>query len=57
VILTLECISEVDGFTVGNKYKMISCSGKYVEMIDDRKERVVLFDIYFSGVTKRLKNK
>ena len=57
MVLQLTCISPVDGFTVGNKYKMISCSGKYVEMIDDRKERVVLFDVYFSGISKRLNNK
>lgn len=40
----LKCIRETDGFTVGKIYKLLGCAGEYVELLDDNKEKVVLFE-------------
>jgi len=50
----LECIKPVSGFIVGKSYKMVSCSGKYVEIIDENGSKEIMLDIYFSGAGKRL---
>ena len=52
-VLLLKCITPVDGFTVGKSYKCISSYGKYVQMIDDMGDTVVLFDVYFDKIGKK----
>ena len=52
----LECIKECEGYILGEKYAMVSCSGKYVEMVNSSGFREIMTDTYFSGFAKRLKN-
>jgi len=55
--MMIECVQEVDGFTVGKSYKCLGNAGLYVEMVDDSGERVILFGSHFKGFTKQNKNK
>lgn len=45
--LKLECIIKVEGFTIGKKYKLLGVAGEYVQMKDDDKKIVTLYESYF----------
>lgn len=45
--LKIKCINKTDGFTVGKSYKLIGCIGEYVQLKDDHKRSVILFESYF----------
>jgi hypothetical protein len=48
--LKLKCVKEIDGFTVGKTYKLLGVAGEYVQLKDDNKENVILFEGYFEIV-------
>ena len=43
----MTCIKEIEGFTIGKKYKLIGCAGEYVQVKDDNGDEVILFESYF----------
>jgi len=46
----VECIQETDGFIVGEKYKCLGISGKYVEVEDAMGIAQIMSDTYFKMV-------
>jgi len=56
-VMMLECVQEVDGFTLGKSYKCLGNAGKYVEMVNNLGNREIMLDIYFKGFSKQNKNK
>jgi len=52
--IMVECIHECEGYILGEKYKMISCSGQYIEVENSTGFREIMSDKYFSGAGKRL---
>lgn len=48
--MKLKCIKKTEGFTVGKKYKLLGCAGEYVQVKDDCKEEVLLFEGYFECI-------
>jgi hypothetical protein len=50
IVLKLKCIEETEGFTVGKTYKLLGCAGECVQLKDDNKESVILFEGYFELV-------
>jgi hypothetical protein len=48
--LKLRCIKDIKGFTKGKTYKLLGCAGENVQLKDDYKEKVVLFESYFETV-------
>jgi hypothetical protein len=45
--LKLRCIRPIEGFTLGKTYKLLGCAGEYVELVDDDKVKVILYESYF----------
>ena len=48
--MKLKCTKEVEGFTVGKKYKVRGCVAEYVLLKDDNKREVVIYEGYFEPV-------
>jgi hypothetical protein len=48
--MKLKCIKETEGFTFGKIYKLLGCAGEYVQLKNDHKEKVILFEGYFDIV-------
>ena len=49
--LKLRCIRKAKGFTIGKTYKLLGCAGDNVQLKDDNKEKVILFESYFETVS------
>lgn len=45
--MKLECIRKIEGFTIGKKYKLLGVAGEYVQLKDDDKKIVTLYESHF----------
>lgn len=54
--MKLRCIEEIEGLTIGKTYKMIGCAGEYVQVKDDNKEAVTVYEGCFEAINRRTWN-
>lgn len=48
--MELKCVRKCEGFTVGKKYNLIACAGEHIEILDDNREQVIVYESYFDLV-------
>ena len=49
--MLLRCKKEIEGFTEGKTYKLLGCVAEYVQLKNDNKEKVIIYEGYFDIVS------